>query len=150
MHDQFRGRIALNDRHLQSRTHQYWGRRSGHSPVHNFVRTQVQQGRQIQPAAARTNLGVFVNPDLIGQSLLELPVEHIERYSRRVFAVRRLNKLALSNRPQAVAVHQGPYRVPMYRLTTSAIRRCQSATAMRLGAGCKGSLQVDASRTQRW
>ena len=70
--------------------------------------------------------------------------DYVGRYSHRVFAVRRMNKLAPPNRPQAIDPHQGAYPVSTHGQTTLSHSRSQPAAAVGLVTGCKGRLEVDA------
>ena len=140
----------MNDGHLQSRTYQASWHCWAHRPAHNLARMQVQHCRQVQPAASRADVGDVGHPDLIGQYLLKLSIEHIGRDSHRVLTIGGVDKLASPNRPQAVEPHQGAYPVPTHGLATLGHRRCQSTTAIRLVACCKGGFEVDAGSTQRW
>ena len=53
-------------------------------PSHNLARVQVQHCSQVQPAASRTDVGDVADPHLVGQGLLELPVQYIRGNSHTV------------------------------------------------------------------
>ena len=147
MHDQPWCRISLNDGHLQCRAHQPSRHRRAHRPAHNLARVQVQHCRQIQPAAARTDVGDVADPGLIGQGLIELPVEHIARHSHGVFAICGVDKLAPPNRPQAIEPHQNTHSMATHGQTTLGHGSPQSAAAIRLVACCKGGFEVHTGST---
>ncbi len=95
MHDQSRSRLALRDGQLQCPVHQRGLHVRRHRPARHLARVQVQHDRQIQPAAARSDVSDVGHPRLVGPRRVELPVQHIGRNRQRMFAVGRLHELAL-------------------------------------------------------
>ena len=56
MNDQPRRRLTLRDGQLQRRAHEVGVHTRCHRPAHDLARVQVQNHRQVQPAAARADL----------------------------------------------------------------------------------------------
>ena len=71
-------------------------------------------GCQIQPAAPRADIGDIAYPDLVGQRLRKLPIEHIALDSHGVFAIGGVDKLAPPNRAQAIEAHQSAHAMPAH------------------------------------
>ena len=95
MHDQTGGWAALGDGHLKRRTDQFGRHRRRHGPADDLAREEVHHRGQVQPAAARAQIGDVGHPGLVGTGGLELPVQHVARRGQAVPAVRRVDELAL-------------------------------------------------------
>ena len=104
--DQPRRWSALYEGQLQRPAHQPRLHVRRHRPAHHLARKQVQHHRQIQPTAARTDVGDVSHPGLIGLRRVELPIQHVGRDRQRVFAVGRVDELALPRRAKPVLAHQ--------------------------------------------
>ena len=104
--DQPGRRPALGDGHPQSGTDQLGRHARGHRPADDLAREQVHHHRQIQPAAAGTQVGNVGDPCLVRARGVELPVQHIGRHRQAVPAIGRVHELAMPDRAQPVFTHQ--------------------------------------------
>jgi hypothetical protein len=77
MHDQARCRLPLHNGQLQRPAHQTGLHIRSHRPAHHLARKQVQHHRQVQPAAARSDVGDVSHPGLVGLRRVELSVQHV-------------------------------------------------------------------------
>ena len=130
MHDQTGGWAALGDGHLKRRTDQFGRHRRRHGPADDLAREEVHHRGQVQPAAARAQIGDVGHPGLVGTGGLELPVQHVARRGQAVPAVRRVDELALPRRSQPVGTHEAAHPVAPQLDPFASQRGLQTPTAI--------------------
>jgi len=118
------------------------GRR--HRPAHGFAGVQVQHHRQVQPAAARADVGDVTHPGLIREVRIEAPCQQVVRDRQHMTAIGGVNELTPPQGSQPVLAHQTLYAVTPDVQLLSTQHRTKATAVIDLAAGGELGFQFTA------
>lgn len=144
---QARRGLLLRDGQLQCCAHQLGMHGRRHLPAHVLAGVQVQHHRQVQPAAALTDLGDVAHPGVVGAARVEAQRQHTSGDRQRMTAVGGVTELAPPQGSQPFLTHQTPYCVASDAKPLSTQHRAKATAAINAATGGGLRLQLRADQS---